>query len=1155
MFSYLRSNNRRSAVPPTTSYNAPVRYYHNEQVYSADLALDTPSQIPDDYSPSPISPDPPILPPIPRVASQREPNIETETETREPIEESIVQSRRQSRLQETRGSSTSSTSAGRPSMRIVEDDHGYGTLSNEGMPPQHFPLQQKPQYQNRQMRSHHPDLDSMRSYSEPLGRHVQSTLQEKIFYCAEPSRAPPPPPLKISSNMPSGTGQGRSGKTRLNLLNPMSLLARRRSHQAVAEATSERNQQRNINVPALGLPDDYDPRIRGKVVHDFSAPRPGRNGTSSSARGADPQREAFLYGSRRTSPNPSTAFVDEESPSSGEREHTPQFKEHFDDDVDQLKDAPSKRRTSAFMYHVSLNESHPDPDPSVLPPFARNLPSTITSAPESTSKASSPLPKKSLDVVPEATTTDALLLDKSLPSTPPTSPPIKGRSRASSNTDPSFQPAGLPKHFKSNASRFSFDLAGVGSAAQEQLLEEKHRQNERKKARHSNESGTSQARTPARDPDDEDDYSDDYNDIDDEDDLEEKIPGVNTDADDYARLEPHSNINFISPNKSSFASEVSPVSTGLTSPNTPRDSNGHLIDLCHSDISKPDHDQTLNSVVSQDDNQFPNQEEFHDTNAHSDPTDTASGVEIPTVSREPSEEDDLYFDDGMIDDVNEQEDQSFDESVFDDDTSRIYGLPLRELKPLPQGGSFQQEQRSEQPFVRTRGDSDTGAQNPQEPNIAFAESRDSFTELNQGHRPSFSQTAGLTQDNLAAYHDALALAANRAALEGKFTREPSQRLIAEARLDSEPGLSSDYSHGNGQLDSAAGGLLLNGGVEDTEYFNFDDSLEDDPIVAAANAEALENDDEGFYGQEFGFFARASAGADVAVYANGGYFGSRALEGPQRSHSGRVNEPSLTPITERSEWSNRNSAISLAMHGYQPHSAGPLPSPGLAQLADMMQMEEDSNMSLSALLKLRRGAWGGSNASLQSSSSGSPLTYVPGIGFPSAIPMQHSNSSNSTGNANLNSGSPLTMNSAHNFGASSYSLNSSNGVASSNEDSQPSPASATITLASQQQALQIQQPPQSAPPFLPQQHQAVPVLAAPYVQQRRSTSPVKRSSMGPPKGKGHSRNSSSTSETVSYVMEKGVEEGSQGRWVLEKRRIGEGGVVEVLGREVVEGGRI
>ncbi|KAI5299205.1 hypothetical protein KEM56_003435, partial [Ascosphaera pollenicola] len=54
-------------------------------------------------------------------------------------------------------------------------------------------------------------------------------------------------------------------KRRLNLLNPMALLARRRSGQNSAA------RQEEMSLPEL--PDDYDPRIRGRYIHDFSSPR------------------------------------------------------------------------------------------------------------------------------------------------------------------------------------------------------------------------------------------------------------------------------------------------------------------------------------------------------------------------------------------------------------------------------------------------------------------------------------------------------------------------------------------------------------------------------------------------------------------------------------------------------------------------------------------------------------------------------------------------------------------------------------------------------------------------------------------------------------------------------------------------------------------
>jgi hypothetical protein len=50
--------------------------------------------------------------------------------------------------------------------------------------------------------------------------------------------------------------------------------------------------------------------------------------------------------------------------------------------------------------------------------------------------------------------------------------------------------------------------------------------------------------------------------------------------------------------------------------------------------------------------------------------------------------------------------------------------------------------------------------------------------------------------------------------------------------------------------------------------------------------------------------------------------------------------------------------------------------------------------------------------------------------------------------------------------------------------------------------------------------------------------------------GHRQNGSA--DSISYVKD---EESGGSRWVMERRRTGESGEVEVLGREVLEGGRI
>ncbi|KAL8698825.1 MAG: hypothetical protein Q9201_006359 [Fulgogasparrea decipioides] len=1165
MLSYLRSNNRRSALPPpSTPYTASTRQIHSLQGSTEDFSHNHAYRTAYQPSPSPISPDPPVLPPIPRVASRYDSGKKHAGDTQTTQEEITCAEEPSSEQYD-----KTSTYEDRLTTSIKNEQQPATSRSAVvGSPP--IPLHQNSQSQNRQLRPPNAVSDSTRSYSEPFAKHTRGMRQDQMDEESNSARAPPPSPLKLSTSPGAGTAQGRQGKTKFNLLNPMALLARRRSHQAIAEANSEKSQYKHAFPPVPGIPDDFDPRIRGKVVHDFSAPRPGSNMDSTRVRDADRQRAAILYHSRKPSPNPSpnptTSSADDDSPTSGERDHTPQFKEHFDDDSWALQDGPAKKGTSAFMYHVSLSESQPDPDRSVLPPFARHLPSKIISAPIPAQTNSSPSPslRKSLEIVPEICVSDAVSLDRSLPSTPPKSPPVKPRSRASSNADTPYQPAALPKRFKSNASRFSFDMTGVGSASQEQILEEKHRENERKKARRGNDSQHSTVSTCMRDADDFDECSDEYDEVEDDDGFEERIPGVNTDADEAILLDAHhhtQDVDFISPNKSSFTSNPSLASINITSPNTPRDGMGRSGDLVMNEASP-------NFIQAHNFNEFPcvksvefkDWKERHDHAAHAHPAmGFKAGMNAPRPSLQQNDEDDMYFDDGIIDDLDGQEGHVFDESVFDDDTSRVYGPPLRELKPLSEETATTSELAHGDPTDNTdRGVVALAADSRLSSN-SFTGAADGFVPNNQDTRTSFSQTT--TMSDHTSYHDALIAGVNEAALKGKFVRYTGLGLEAQISFGDNVGNFPVGMPMNGIDGRQANGLHLGGGIEDAEDFDFDDALADDPIIAAANAEALENDDEGFYGQEFGFFARAS-GAGEAQYANGGYFGSRGIEGIGRSHSGRVNEPSLTPITERSEWSNRNSAISLAMHGFPPHSAGPQPSPGLAQLADMMHFEDD-DMSLSTLMKLRRGAWGGSSASLQSSSSGSPLNYVPGVGFPAAIPMQHSNSSNS--NANLPNSSPLTMHSGHNFSSSSYSLNSSNGFASSHEDSSPSPASATVTFSTQQQALPTQQPPQSAPVLFPRQQQlqqTTPILSPPVVNlsqqpQRRSMSPVKRSSIGlPPKPvSGHSRNNSGASESVSYMLEPGGEDGRQGRWVLEKRRIDESGVVEVLGREIVEGGRI
>jgi len=182
-------------------------------------------------------------------------------------------------------------------------------------------------------------------------------------------------------------------------------------------------------------------------------------------------------------------------------------------------------------------------------------------------------------------------------------------------------------------------------------------------------------------------------------------------------------------------------------------------------------------------------------------------------------------------------------------------------------------------------------------------------------------------------------------------------------------------------------------------------------------------------------------------------------------------------------------------------------------------EMDDEMSFTALMKLRRGAFGGSNGSLRSSAasqtSGSPLTHFP----PANI-----------GGLAVGGLSAATSGVGTHLAGSTYSLASSTGLPGANgipeeSDEEASPASPTLTMDN------------AAPDFnLP--HHTGP-----------EASPMRKGAI---RGRGHSRGSSGA-ESVSYVKE--MDPDGSGRWILERRRTGESGEIEVIGREVLAGGRI
>ena len=1259
MFSYLhgvRPNNRRSAVSPTAAVRPETEgsFYHDSPS-SPGFRFDL-SPRPDDARNSgsedetsaefvsPVSPAPPMLPPIPRIVSQRISVVNEsevvqdagETQTTAGLQDSDAEesmskqadarpktARDRSALEKEKESEEDSSKA-----RVERPRSSHIERPRRAPPPP--PTGETRPSTSRPKRPIDVAFENMRSYSEPPFRQSIMMPVTGGYMPSQPYHQIPPIASSrpsqfayltqgLSSGQPQSSSQGlppstsskhtsqlwgnrtsvqgqqpnptkpkrqpsassgstqdqptpitRLNKTKMNLRNPLSLLARRRSSQAVAEAYSQTQ-----HVPAAPLPDNYDPRIRGKVIHDFSAPRPPRARGPSALGTADraPVLEADVSNQKKPVP-------DDKEPNSVERDHIPIFKEQFDDGGGAETGGPAKRKSTAFMSQMSSQESQPKPDRSSLPVFARNLPVNFASSIDNLRQSPGLTPPKApLEVVPESS--DTTKSAERTPSkisiknsaNPSPSPPIT-RSRGSSINDQSLSGIGSPKRFKSNASRFSFDLAGVGSAAQEKLLEDKHRQHASRKQRDS-----VLSMEDGEEMSDDNGYDEYMREEMEDDDFEERIPGVNVDEHDELESQlpmvqqAMESIHIVSPNKSSFQGTSSPVSTGLTSPDTPDEFTGQAIGFSVTSFAG----NAKQVQVANNGNLRPRStpENRSNTGLSSEPLQRVVSSDSNLASlpvRGPSltaglhdlhraEDDDLYFQEGFDDeDFNVDGEDTFDESVFDDNSHGLYGLPLRDraLRPLdPETNDDEPAadiKNAPEGTVHGRPESLLSSQQSVKSSGGFStELRDALTDLAQPNRPTFSHTAGLTQDNLAAYdQNALALAAFQAVKNGKFERPNSVASKDESDPD---GIPLDMTRTGSQMS-----IAMHEAPVEPDFI--DDAEDDDDIVAAANAEALENDDDGFYGQEFGFFAGPASGASEVEYANGGYFGARSLpEGVNRSHSGRdagFQEPSLTPITERSEWSNRNSTISLAHWGH------PLSTPGFgseAQLASMMHLPEEG-MTLEALMKLRRSAFGGgSSTSLHSSSNSnsSPVTTLaPGITM-AAASMQQSGNNLSVANAE-------TQNLSSSFNSDLMNTSSNGQTSSPGEgDSDPSPSgeSPMITFSPPANGgLTIAPPPKPmGPPPPPSNDRAAPTTTAPPPQPTAPPPPIpqdaspKRRSAVKDRDRtswtpGHRRNSSGASgtESVSYK-----EEG--GKWILEKTRVGEGGELEVVKRGFVEGGRI
>lgn len=987
----------------------------------------------------------------------------------------------------------------------------------------------------------------------------------------------------------------------------MALLARRRTSQAVPYLAPIPTGQ---NVTQQGrLEPNYDPRIKGTRVHDFSAPRPRRNVSQNDIQTLE--NGEYVNGRYQRSPNPQNGefgirIVEEDQNRWSGGNHTPVFTEDFDEeqypaagphvrkanDISDLsmprppyaKGAQQRRPNTAqptsslplhgLADHASINIG------SKLPPIPNRDPPTPGPPvpPKGTDDSNTPIPFAPLE--DRRVSHISIQSGRSLSSVKGSR---KGRPRDASNFSAKEAAAmGLPKHMKSTSSRFSFDM--IGAASQEKLLEDRHRQKALEKSASPDGHG--------HDVEEEDEY--DYDNMDDDDGLEEEIPmngadlyddepyedpipGADADMEvDALNIDRHSNsmagFTFHSMSTSTVTSPNNPYSPGMVS--TPRDANGEVIGFAMSKESPQFATyqtlQPLEPLKSPTDPQYKtlaprtsdetqglglqdveiDHENKHDLNQQHDPS---TWKPSPNAKMD---DDDMYFDDGLIDDLDDGEERhEFDESVFDNDDTDEYGRPLRPLSSLPtlysppyvkdsgiHDQSRLESERNSSAFQDLLDHDRSGSPTLRGLDVKAAQPDSKHPQVDQYGIPVPQAAPSLTQDTLSAYQSALAAAAHNAVASGRFRRDSSP-VVHFDELE-------DGNQNNKVKDSSPIGLdlTLPQYPDDTDDFDYDDALEDDDIIAEANREALENDGDGFYGQEFGFYSAPAINGDAQY---GGYFGPRG-DGIVRSQSGRVagREPNLTPITERSEYSNRNSFMSLPLSGVSGMGQHTLNSPGLAQLAGMMGDDFDDNMSLTALLRLRRGAWGGSQASLKSSNgNGSPLSVAGEDASPINQLSPWAQSSSAFGHARKNSTFSL---------ASDVPSHVSEEDESEIENSAPASPTLTMNTAGRQESM-------SSPTKRTFGFGGTKGFATDLVNSGVSGDSGKIEVPPPPAGMVASLQNrplsptmrrhrhTGSADSISYMKEDDPVQGE--RWVLERRRTAESGEVEILGREVVKGGRI
>ncbi|KAI1813508.1 hypothetical protein GGS20DRAFT_553167 [Poronia punctata] len=915
-----------------------------------------------------------------------------------------------------------------------------------------------------------------------------------------------------SSNPPTIQEPSKTKKGLPFLKNPVStLLLRRRGGQAAPE----------VPLPLHNQPEKvYDPRIRGTRVHDFSAPRPRKTVVQT------------------------TSSTNNETLDTG------------NGPISQYQTSP----TSAQAPPVPPKDDHPKSNRTSFNPKGHLVEAMAGQAPrEGSTGVQFVATEERQDSRRRKGSTALSKIDMS-----------RNASRASGKSALSS----IPRHMKSTSSRFSFDM--IGAEEQEKVLEERHRQ--RQQERMLNDSTTN--RDSRFDELDEDAF--DYDAMDYDDDLEERIPGVNADYDEEDEFEGVNDPDNDQDNFAGFTFQRSDPTSSLTTPHsagaapTPRDHDGQMVGYAETE-GTPDLDRRLGNLIDDLTRHSPNYP--YPDNAPAglgiqglEPAPETSVTDAPNppagadVDSKPlGKDDELYFDDGLNHDFSGEGDGStFDESIFDMNDTDQYGRPIPGLfaNALAERNTGLQTKKRESDMTSRLSAHSILSQSTGHTSLSADMRQQPVDGVDEAYNLHMPQPRKILQQIIPKpqtspevdYQAALAAAAHKAAASGKFRRDSSPPPPTEFPI------TSPVKTGAPHADSHSHSESIYDDLADYEYDDAfttavdDDDMDDDAIIAEANASALANDYDGWYGQEFGFFpapnhvSNSRSENNTYQYANGGFFGPSGLG---RTTSGRVvsREPNLTPITERSEYSNRNSVMSMGWPaGF--NGAGPaIQSPGLAQLT---MLADDHDMSLSSLLKLRNRAWGGSQASLTSSRDSSPY--------------DRNGAASPAGQEVMGMGMGMSMASGRKNSA--FSIYSQESTAPDSEADSPTiTMSLPNTTSNSNPSVNLSSSPKansavhmgSGPVFSPFLGAvSLPPLSGfgepMFPEPMSKPAPAMTPTVGVPSrqrpGMGHKHRGSAGS--ISYIKE---EEGGETRWVLERRRTDDMGGIEVLEREVVGGGRI